>query len=393
MSPDESTRPMYTYFVIAPAAAYGYTEYDNYSYVTYEQAEGKLYSKMRLNGSAGSSGSNLGNLASAYVRGDSMAKAIPNGILIENIDNFLFRTLDYRFVTEDDMRDKISIALDIYTDCIDRKASYSQTGTLTNGYVVGSTGNISAPMVPLTYENYEELTQLSFDDFINHAKAKQSTNRIQVVFLPFMYRRVGTVSGTPFDSVYLCSVPGIYINGMLADMVSNPYASTYDAAPFDAIASLTKMSEIKNKSKSASIFVDIFDDLIKLEISNTLDVIPRAVYNKGITAVLYLKPYNQAMLDSYVNKTVAELEALNAAWDSSSFIQSAIAVWSNPRDVVYIEEVDPENPRLIANGDGYLVFEDRLVLWKGNKVFISEEGQYYYFTNILKKEFPEEILK
>lgn len=390
---DESNLPMYTYFVIAPSAAYTYTEDNNYSYVTYEQAEGKLYSKMRLNGSAGSGGTSLGNLASAYARGNSMAKAIPNGVLIEAIDDFLFRTLDYRFVTEDDMRDKMNNGLDIYSDCIDRKASYPDAGTLDNGYFVGSTGNISAPMVPLTYENYEKLTQLSFDDFIIHAKAKQSNSKIQVVFLPFMYRRVGTVSGTPFDSVYLCSVPGIYINGMLADMVSNPYASTYDAAPFDDIASLTKISEIRNKSKGASIFVDIFDDMSELEISSTIGVIPRAVYNKGITAVLYLKPYNQAMLDSYTNKTVAELEALNASWDSSSFTQSAIAVWSNPRDVIYIEETDSENPRLIADANGYLVFEDRLVLWKGNKVFISEEGQYYYFTNILKKEFPEEILK
>lgn len=393
---DGANLPTYTYFVVAPYGdeynSYDLTETNKTSYVTYEQAEGRLYNKMRFNGEVGTLGTTLGNLANAYSRSKSMANAIPKNVQLDKIDGSLFNSRDYRFVTEDDMRNKINPSSDLYADFVNRTANYTQSGVLSNDYVVGSTNPISAPLIPLTYINYSSLTQLSFDDFIEHAKIKINNYRVQIVFLPYIYRRSGTVSDVPFDAVYLCSVSGIYINGMLTDMINNPTNPTYDAASYDDIASLRKKAELYT-ANNVSIFVDIFDDLSKLEISDTLSVIPRAVYNKGVTAILYLKPYNQAMLAEYADKTVKELEAINAAWDSSSFIQSAIAVWSNPRDVVYIEETDLENPRLIADADGYLVFEDRLVLWKGNKVFISEEGQYYYFTNILKKEFPEEILK
>ena len=385
--------PTYTYFVVAPYGndynSYDLTETNKTSYVTYEQAEGRLYNAMRFNGEVGTKGNTLGNLATAYARSKSMANAIPKDVQLEKIDGSLFNSRGYHFITEDDMRSKINPTLDLYADCIDRKANYTQSGILDNGYVVGSTNPISAPLIPLTYTNYSNLTQLSFDDFIKHATRKIVNYKIQVVFLPFIYRRAGEVSGEAFDAVYLTSVSGIYINGMNIDSDSLPH----DVASYDDIASLRKKAEIYTSKNNVSVFVNIFDDLSNLKISDTLSVIPRAVYNKGVTAILYLKPYNQAMLEEYIDTTVAELEALNASWDSSSFIQTAIAVWSNPRDVVYIEETDLENPRLIADAEGYLVFEDRLVLWKGNKVFISEEGQYYYFTNILKKEFPEEILK
>ena len=99
------------------------------------------------------------------------------------------------------------------------------------------------------------------------------------------------------------------------------------------------------------------------------------------------------MLSEYVDLTTQEIIGINKSWDESAYKQTSVGVWAQERDVIYIDEYDEENPEAIESSVNNLIFEDRLVVWQGNKVYISEEGDYHYFTNSLKKTFPEEILK
>ena len=221
------------------------------------------------------------------------------------------------------------------------------------------------------------------------AKEKQKTHKIKIVFIPFTYRYRGTevATNTPIDMVYQCSIGSVYING-LRKHLTHP---TGNVAEYDKVVGISKSYTFINTSLES--YIDVFADLGNLKISDTLAYIPRGVFDKGIYIVLYLKPYNQTMLDETVDKTIQDIVTLNKSWDESAYKQSSAGVWAQESDVVYLDEVDEENPEYIRGSVNTVIFEDRLVVWNGNKVFISEEGDYQYFTKILKKEFPEEILK
>ena len=63
----------------------------------------------------------------------------------------------------------------------------------------------------------------------------------------------------------------------------------------------------------------------------------------------------------------------------------------------YIETINTGEPELIAGANNSLVFNsvlgDHLVLYTGNKVFISKEGKPYYYTQGYMQEFPEPVVK
>jgi hypothetical protein len=350
-----------------------------------DDAEAILYKQMLDNGVAGSGGTSLGNLAFAYLKHKSVVGTLSTNIALDEIESTLYDQFNFRFITEDSLTGPMStIGYSLETLTARNLALTAGEVTACAGvYGSATTDELNAPAVVLNYDDYNATTKLTFAEFVQHAKAKKMSHKIRIVFLPYIYRH----AGTGFDTVYMCSVGGIYISGLQ----TYPATTTGDIETFPNVVSIKKSFTFKPTSIER--YVDVFNDLGDLNVGDTLTEIPRSCFEQGIFIKLFLKPYNDEILADYAEATTQEKEMYNVAWDASSFVQSATSVWMNDRDVIYIDEVDEENPVAIRNASGSVVFEDRLILWNGNKVFISEEGDYYYFTKTMKKIFPEEVLK
>jgi len=399
----------YTYYVITESVHGWYENTNATTYASASDAEAALYERMRLNGNIdfdgyfpddpfggglnlgqlGGEATALGNLLFAYNKHTALVNTLkPSDIALKDIDSALYNQMVYRFIKEEDIKPFESGMSMTLEQAVTRTVSLTQgdIDSFNNGYIAG-TGSITAPVIPLSFANYNSVPKLTFGEFISHATEKEKTKYIRIVFLPFSYRHKGTVNNEPTDQLYLCSIGGIYISGL----------KTHPTQPTGAIASFNNIASVKKTFtfafSNAVKYIDAFDNLGTLNIKDLLTHIPRSCFDNGVTLKLYLKPYTDAMLATYVDKTTQELEVLNRSWDASSHQQSVVTTWANPSDVVYLEEIDTEHPGIIERAESFIVFEDRIVTWAGNKVFISDEGSYYYFRKIFKKEFPEEILK
>lgn len=304
----------------------------------------------------------------------------------------LFR-MRVSFITEDNMRTAVATVgqdLDTLTAAKDSltQAEVDALATGGNPYTA-STRELSTPNMAMTHAGFLGASAMPVSSFILHAKEKQKTHKIKIVFVPFKYHYQGTDSVTqePINMVYFFSIGSIYINGLRKNL-TRPVTAIAD---YDKVLSTPKTFVLSIPNTEG--YINVFEDLGNLKVSNTLEYIPRSFYDKGIYLVLYLKPYNKSMLDEYADKSTQEILLVNKTWDESSYKQSSAVTWAQASDVVYLDEVDEENSEYIRGSVNTLVFEDRLVVWSGNKVFVSEEGDYHYFTKILKKEFPEEVLK
>jgi hypothetical protein len=380
---------VYTYYVMSEESHSWYQNTSATSYVSITgEVEQILFNRMKANGNAGSSGTPLSNLAFAYLKHETLINTLrPLSIKIDEIEPTLYNQMNYRFINQDDINHGVNAF------ALDREVLDNREVTLTSseanawsGVYSASAAAVSAPIYPLSYTNYSAARKMTFSEFVHHAKEKERTHIIKLIFVPFVYRHAGSVAGTPTDNVYLCSLGGIYLNGL-----KQTPSTLGDTAEFSKVVAVPKKFSFDYDRPDA--YVDVFNDLSNLNISDVVPLVPRHCFERGVSLILYLKPYNQDMLSEYVNKTTKELALINTAWDSSAFMQSALSVWSEPRDVIYIEEEDVYTPAMIAAANKAVVFEDRLVLWRGNKVFISDEGDAAYFRAKMKREFPEEILK
>jgi hypothetical protein len=383
---------IYTYYMISdkPHSWYQVTNATAYLSSLYN-AESILYNRMRLNGATGSSGTTLGNLAFAYLKLKTVVDTLrASSITLDQVESTLYEQMDFRFITEDSLIPGVTaMGYDLETlTSRDINLTTGEVSTISSIYPTVTTDTVNAPIVPLTYAAYIGTTKMTFADFILHATEKQKTHKIRIVFVPYIYRHAGLIGGvTPTDNVYLCSLGGVYITGLKA----YPTSATNDIAAYPDLVSVKKSFTFKPINIVR--YVDVFSNLGNLNIKDTLSYIPRSCFDIGVFLTLYLKPYTEEMLNEYAEATTQEKELYNTAWDSSAFTQKSEGVWMNVRDVVYLDEVDEENPAHIRDSENAIVFEDRLVIWNGNKVFVSEEGDYYYFTSTLKKIFPEEVLK
>lgn len=393
ISKDNANDEYYTYYVVSNATHSWLEKLDASEYLeSLEKAEEILYAKMRLNGLSGSSGSKLGNLAFAYLKHETLVNTLkPASIEIDAIDATIYDQMRFSFIPEESINTAVLTKGYDINALVDRVVSLDTT-TVDNAAAApasytATTHSVSAPIIPMTYEEYNAATKYSLLEFKNHAATMSKSKRIRLIFVPNIYRHKGMVLTVPTDNVYLCSIGGIYVSGLKA---LHGYA-TGDIAPYANVVSVKKKFVFGETKAEA--YVDVFDRLDNMNIKDILNTVPRSCFTEGVFLKLYLKAYDDGMLATYVDKTTQELELINASWDASSFLQSSVNVWANPKDVVYIDEVDEENPVYINNSDNWVVFEDRLVVWNGNKVFISEEGDYGYFNKIMKKEFPQEVLK
>ena len=392
---NDSNDETYTYYIVSEGATSWHTTYNETSFLTpLSQAEEILYKRMRDNGVSGSSGTSLGNLAFAYLKHETIANTFkPESIQLNNIDTTVYDQMGFKFISEDDMRAAVTPTgnsletLDARTTAF--TAAEASDLVADNIYSTATAEEVKAPIFPMSYTAYNSMKKMNVNEFIAHANLKDAAYKIRVVFVPFVYRRAGVdaSTSTSFDNVYICSLGGIYVNGLKQYM----NLVVGDIASFHDVVSVKKdftISETETEN-----FVDCFKNLNDLYLSDAVKYIPRNVFDVGVYLILYLKPYNDTMLDTYAGYTTAEKRLINKSWDESAYKQSSAATWASEKDVVYLDEIDDDNPSEIAQATQHIIFEDRLVIWRGNKVYISEEGDYYYFKNVMKKIFPEEILK
>lgn len=115
-------------------------------------------------------------------------------------------------------------------------------------------------------------------------------------------------------------------------------------------------------------------------------------FTEGYLVTVYMRPYTDAEI---TGKTFGDLELMKTAWMGTPY--KAIANLQYGFDdltVTKIVEKLSREPRDIKWSLNYTVFNDsRLVVWHNNQVYISEAGNYNYFKEAMRKEYPERVVK
>lgn len=125
------------------------------------------------------------------------------------------------------------------------------------------------------------------------------------------------------------------------------------------------------------------------------DLHERRYFSNGVNLKMQLIPayvpttfldmievYASAFDPIYLNASTSLINTVNISYDST---------------VTYIQNTLTEEPKDIANSDGWCIFHsddgDRIVTWIDNKVYVSEAERYYYFKNNNVFTYPEKVLK
>ncbi len=128
------------------------------------------------------------------------------------------------------------------------------------------------------------------------------------------------------------------------------------------------------------------------------------VIKNGYHIIFYIRPYKKTDIDEAVvgtsdtdiYKTFLAYEVMKTTWDASTtyIVDHHIQYGFDSLTVTTIPEALTKEPQDIRDAKHQLVFDDSyLVLWHNNMLYISEQGDYYYFKKDSKKEFPERIVK
>lgn len=158
----------------------------------------------------------------------------------------------------------------------------------------------------------------------------------------------------------------------------------------------------ENMYENSIEFYEYIDDkyVVGITTDRLKSSLPRLVesgwFERGYTLVFYLRPYRD---DELTDKGVQELKMLRDTWTATApFIvnngMSTVQYGYDDLTVTYIPDKLIKEPHDIQLTKNYIVFNnDRLVLWRGNTVYMSEPGHYNYFKEENKKEFSERIVK
>lgn len=125
---------------------------------------------------------------------------------------------------------------------------------------------------------------------------------------------------------------------------------------------------------------------------NTPDLVGAGFFEKGVNIIFYMRPYEES---EYIGKNYQEQQTLKAVWNATSLRQTLNLTYGQDLlTVTYIDEVLEIEPEQIQTSNNLVVFEDsRLLVWKNNVLYISEEGRFYWFRERNRIEFAEEIVK
>jgi hypothetical protein len=107
---------------------------------------------------------------------------------------------------------------------------------------------------------------------------------------------------------------------------------------------------------------------------------------------MYLRPYNITEIES---KYGDDLELIKTAWANTPYISSInLSYGYDKLSVTTIPLTLTKEPEDINTASDFMVFSDNyLVTWKGNTVYISEPGNYYFFKETSKITLGERVVK
>lgn len=377
----------YTYYVLGDGPTNVHTVTIPKTTVSLNDAEKRMYRVLASKGYAHSHRViDMGDLLFAYTKHKAIADSfVKNAHRVTDVDTDLFKQLNLYFVSEDAIRAGIVKYNIPYGALASRTRYISDTDPKPPEYET-TEELMDAPGFILSHDDYKSMSKLTPEQFAIEAGKKETEFEIEVVYLPFvsiinMTDTEGEITG---EHVYLLSLGGIFAGGIQSTPV--PISIPYYALVLD----VPKRHIFQGGNAFAT--VDVFENFDEMFVKDLLAHIPRGVFDKGITMILYLRPYNTDELLDIADK-LTSVKSANSAWDASAYTQSVTSVWSADKDVVYIDDVVDTDASIITSSNNGIVFEDRLVIWSANKVYISEEGKYNYFTANMKKEFPEEVLK
>ena len=116
-------------------------------------------------------------------------------------------------------------------------------------------------------------------------------------------------------------------------------------------------------------------------------------FQNGYTLTFYLYPYDEADLASNTRLDNIQLQTM---WDAASPYH-VTQQWLFGYDALTVTKVvlkQPDDPAKIQAAEGYITFDqNRLVVWHGADLYISQAGDLYYFKDASHKKFGEQIVK
>lgn len=116
-------------------------------------------------------------------------------------------------------------------------------------------------------------------------------------------------------------------------------------------------------------------------------------FQNGYTLTFYLYPYDEADLTSNTRLDNIQLQTM---WDAATPYH-VTQQWLFGYDALTVTKVvlkQPDDPAKIQEAEGYTTFDqNRLVVWHGANLYISQAGDLYYFKDASHKKFGEQIVK
>lgn len=407
--------PLFTYYVTADSTALRHTttgvtfsDPSRNGMGTFAAQEGEYFMKLRSNTQTPSSGA-PGTYDSVWAVFAAL-KSVFKDVTSETISTLNRDFLDknqFVFIPENSVNSLVYkpgesnsgetlATLEDYTERTSELSSQDLNDLLTHVYAA-NTNTIKTPILYFSKDNYDALHKLNATNFIVHVLDKLRAHDVRLVFLPFSRRRVGTTGSSnqfAFDDIYLCSMQGIYINGLKAflyDYSNDSGLTLGNPRTFQEVQTTLSTQTIPLVERNFNV-LDIFAKVYGTSLGDLINKgIPSSAFSAGVNVILYLKAYTTEMLNAIDGSDYLKLVIANQNWDASAYMIASSNVWG--KDGTYINLYDKINPPLIENAKRFITFEDRLVTWNANNVFISEEGVQGYFIEGMKKEFPEEVLK
>jgi len=181
------------------------------------------------------------------------------------------------------------------------------------------------------------------------------------------------------------------------------YNSTQEVFWFTATSALagretdTVLTSLQNWFLYNDVYSFFQNQQVGVLLSALPSMLPRLTTTKffqnGYNITFYLYPYNDVDL---ANNTRLDDIQLQLMWDASTPYHIS-QQWLFGYDVLTVTKVVlelPDDPAKIQAAEGYTTFDNnRLVVWYGSDLYISQAGDLYYFKEASHKRFGEKIIK
>lgn len=383
------TKEKYTYYILGEGA----TNVSSSSRLTTDpiglaNEETEMFKELAHGGVIASNQiTDLGDLVFAYTKHKAIADSFEKNVRqFTDVDNDLFTQLKLYFVSEDTIKAGVVKYGVSYDNLANRTRYVENSRPKPPGYVT-TEDPVFSPGFMISGEDYAKMDKMTPAQFALDAIKKSEEFEIEIVYMPFVRQIItyNTSSEVLDTTMYILSLGGIFAGGM------SGYPTATNIPSYPLVLNVPKKYTFFRERAFETI--DLWNNFTTLNINKLLPKVPRIVFDKGVSLILYLHPYNTVELEDLQGSNYNRIKIANAEWDAASYTQSVIATWGADKDVTYIDDIQDDDAEIITTANKGIIFENRLVLWHANKVYISEEGNYNYFTNKMKKEFPEEVLK